>query len=57
MVSLVVRVGVALMSPSLSAEEELLGGGAEQPEGRERMIITKCHSKIAVSSNARTMDQ
>ena len=45
------------MCPSLFAEEELLGGGAELEEGRERMIITKCHSKISVSSNARTMEQ
>ena len=43
--------------PPLPADEELLGGGAEMEEGRERMIIAKCHSKINVSSNAKTMDQ
>ncbi len=35
----------------------MLGGGEEEEEGKaERMIITKCYSKIQVSSNEKKKD-
>lgn len=57
----VVGDGASLMMVhSISTSEEdvpAVGGEGGREGGKERTLISKCYSKISVSSNSRTMDQ
>lgn len=42
----------------LCTELELLGGGAdtEEDEGTERLVLSKCYSKVQVSTGEKKID-
>ncbi len=49
-------VSLYIVSTLVATELELLGGAEDDDEGEERLPLTKCHSKVQVSSVEKKID-